>query len=476
MATASLSSAIYNASTHKYLVVLENAVLIKNDRTHHRLTIELDEANVTVKSTPRFSTGLASKRYSYGIQSAMILPTNIQNIGIIAEDDSKNGTDVNEEPTPMPLAMHLKPNVSTCHIIIPKHRLSQSGTSPVHHNNPNIIKPNPSQRLSSFFKLANFNSPLHKTNVIKRMLQSTDMDATDLAMYLPAKYEDKYTLNRKINDGLQGTIHSVQCRGTRAQYCMKTMKYRNMYQLRQHLERYLIIIQHQFMDYKDIFVDILNHKLHIIQPLFEQTITEKLCSLKSRKFSKSQLNTIIAQLIEKIDVMHSAGYIHHDIKPGNIMFDGDGKLHVIDFDLMGKIGSEIASKGTIGFMAPEMLLPKICSEASMDIWSIGSVLCYIAFQGNIPFNNIIGDNGQRIMNLKRYVDLHSFLEESAYRENKWSFIVDMKMDYANDYDPNLFTLISDLLTFKANNRPNTSTLLKARPFAWFNRKMSDQME
>eukprot|EP01084_Bolivina_argentea_P149805 261663_1 len=357
-----------------------------------------------------------------------------------------------------------------------KQRLSitQSGTSPINQSNANIIKYDPSHRLSLY--LTNIQDPIHKSNQIKRLLRYSNLTQTDIAISLPTKYDEKFELIKPINSGLQGVINIVKCKETKQKYAMKSIKYKSIYQLQQHLQRFLIVYQHKFMIYKDIFIDVNNKLLHIIQPLFKQTITEKLCKLKNRKFNKLQMKSIILQLIQKINCMHSIGYVHHDLKPSNIMFDKNNKLHIIDFDLMEQMGTNImGTKGTVGFIAPELFIPsidktgktKINSKQSMDIWSIGSIICYIAFKGNIPFNNII--NNKRINNLKQYMNMHSFLNENDYRENKWSFIVDVKIDYSRDYNSKLFQLISDLLAFKPKSRPNASTLLTSNQYSWFNK-------
>lgn len=346
-------------------------------------------------------------------------------------------------------------------------------------SNSILLKPSskdPARRLSAY--LLNLTDPKHKAGRIKRMLRWNNMTEQDIARSLPSKYQDLYQLvrgkNGKNKNGFQGDINIVKNRENE-RFIMKSMKYKTVFELKKFMERYLIVFNNKFMDYKDVFIDIDNKKMHIIQPLFKQTIKEKLCSLKTRKFGKRQFNKIILQLIRRIDAIHSKGYVHHDLKPSNIMFDDDGNLHIIDFDLMEKHQTLITTKGTIGFIAPELFLPildksgqtKIESSLSMDIWSIGSIICYMAFKGRIPFHNL-KENGQRINNLQEYMTKHSFLNEDNYRENKWSFIIDVQMDYGDDYQNELFRLISDLLNYKGNNRPNTKQLLTSQQYSWFN--------
>eukprot|EP01084_Bolivina_argentea_P060025 109651_1 len=315
-----------------------------------------------------------------------------------------------------------------------------------------------------------------KVNQIKLLLCCSDFSITDIARQLPSKYEEKYQFMKTINSGLQGTINIVKCKETNNKYAMKSIKYKSIDELTQHLQRFFIVYEHKLSDYKDVFIDTNGKILHIIQPLFKETIKERLYGLRSRQFDKLELNSIILQLIQKINNIHSIGYVHHDLTPSNIMFDNQNKLHIIDYDLMEKINTKISTKGTIGFIAPELFIPysnemtmkKINSNIAMDMWSIGSLICYISFKGNVPFNNII-DN-KRINNIKQYMNMYKLLDENEYRDNKWSFIIDVKMDYSDDYDVELFQLISELLTFEANYRPNTSMLLMSDEYSWFNQQ------
>ena len=79
--------------------------------------------------------------------------------------------------------------------------------------------------------------------------------------------------------------------------------------------------------------------------------------------------------------MHAKQTVHRDIKPSNIMAThrgGDVKL--IDFGLSDSETFCVLKipAGTIGYIAPEQLLPGAKSDPSADIYSFGKVLEFMA--------------------------------------------------------------------------------------------------
>jgi Protein kinase domain len=83
---------------------------------------------------------------------------------------------------------------------------------------------------------------------------------------------------------------------------------------------------------------------------------------------------------------HDKGVVHRDLKPGNIMIDGQGRAHIMDFGLAAvalELRGGQARQGTPAYMAPEQLAGTEVTARS-DIYSLGLVL-YEMFTGKRPF-------------------------------------------------------------------------------------------
>jgi eukaryotic-like serine/threonine-protein kinase len=106
---------------------------------------------------------------------------------------------------------------------------------------------------------------------------------------------------------------------------------------------------------------------------------------------------LMTQMLDALQYAHDRGLIHRDVKPGNMLFKGDGTLLLCDFGLVKVLSSEDtppltndeasltahAITGTPDYMAPEQIMGN--AARSSDIYAMGVVL-YEMLAGVRPFS------------------------------------------------------------------------------------------
>src|SRR6185295_6417605 len=116
---------------------------------------------------------------------------------------------------------------------------------------------------------------------------------------------------------------------------------------------------------------------------------EELSSLQRRigRLPSDKAIQIARQLCAGLAAAHENGILHLDLKPANVMIDGDGNARITDFGLAGlaeEFRDDEAIAGTPAYMAPEQLEGKTPTVRS-DIYSLGLVL-YELFTGKRAFD------------------------------------------------------------------------------------------
>jgi serine/threonine protein kinase len=109
--------------------------------------------------------------------------------------------------------------------------------------------------------------------------------------------------------------------------------------------------------------------------------------------SPDEIAPILAQVADALAAAHTAGIVHRDVKPSNILVAPDGNVKLTDFGIARTEADAALTQtglvtGSPAYLAPEVARGQLATEAS-DVWSLGATVCH-ALTGKPPYE--VGDN------------------------------------------------------------------------------------
>jgi len=121
---------------------------------------------------------------------------------------------------------------------------------------------------------------------------------------------------------------------------------------------------------------------------------------------------ILTAVLKGLQAAHSAGFVHGDIKPENVLLGDRGEVKVTDFGLARAIedGDHRASllMGTAAYLAPEQASDRTPDPRS-DLYSTG-ILLFEMLTGHVPFRADSPDDVLALHQTQRVPDPSTFVE------------------------------------------------------------------
>jgi hypothetical protein len=112
-------------------------------------------------------------------------------------------------------------------------------------------------------------------------------------------------------------------------------------------------------------------------------------SLRERgRLDRAETARIALDLCDALTAAHAKGVVHRDLKPENVLFDGQGRVKLVDFGLaLPDTGSRLTRSGAVlgtpAYMAPEQIERPASVDVRADLYALG-VIVYEMLTGELP--------------------------------------------------------------------------------------------
>jgi len=220
-----------------------------------------------------------------------------------------------------------------------------------------------------------------------------------------------YRVVERIGTGAQTTVYRARCVRTGGDYAVKVVK------VRQPEDSKIV----ELMRCEHAVGSAIDHP--VIRKTFEFRVLRRLTrvqgallfmeyvpggSLADRQLHMAldELLRVLARAAEGLGAMHRAGFVHADIKPGNILVTPEGEVKLIDFGQSSRLGEpKPRVQGTIDYMAPEQAMQSTLDQRT-DVFGLAATLHRILTGKPVPteMNKTVNSHSQRLLG-KRVEDI-----------------------------------------------------------------------
>jgi serine/threonine protein kinase len=213
--------------------------------------------------------------------------------------------------------------------------------------------------------------------------------------------------------------------------------------------------------YEVIPPTVCNEKINEVYMVFEWMAGDLSKFIRSGSLQDTHVMGFTYQIIAALKYIHSAGIMHRDMKPSNILVNPAGDIKLADFGLaIGDAGTShqlINYVVTRWYRAPELLLDQKNYGYAIDMWSVGCILGEMLARRPLFRGNSSKDQLRLILSLigKPAAKDVEFVDKPRYKE----MLLKMQEKAAIPWEkifhkagPEVLSLLDQLLQFSPDYR------------------------
>lgn len=212
-------------------------------------------------------------------------------------------------------------------------------------------------------------------------------------------------LTRQVGRGAYGIVCAAKCENSPGVAIKKITNIFSKEILCRRALREIKLLMH-LRGHKNITclydMDIVNpmtfNEVYLYEELMECDLHQIIVS--RQPLTDLHYQSFVYQILNGLKYIHSAGVLHRDLKPGNLLVNADCDVKICDFGLARGFDdtSQAANAmteyvATRWYRAPEIMLSYYQYTKAIDVWSVGCILAELLggkpfFKGETPFDQL----------------------------------------------------------------------------------------
>ncbi|XP_043963727.1 cyclin-dependent kinase 7 isoform X2 [Gambusia affinis] len=212
-------------------------------------------------------------------------------------------------------------------------------------------------------------------------------------------------------------------------------------------------------------------EIKLLQELHHPNIIGVIIKDTSLVLTPAHIKAYILMTLQGLEYMHHHWVLHRDLKPNNLLLDGNGVLKLADFGLAKAFGSPnrvyTHQVVTRWYRSPELLFGARMYGVGVDMWAVGCILAELLLR--IPF--LAGDSDLDQLT-KIFEALGTPTEETWPGMTNLPDYVSFKIFPGTPLEhifsaagDDLLELLQGLFTFNPSTRTTATQALKMRYFS-----------